>query len=127
MGFYRYAPFPYRALSEVRYGMFQVFIAQEIEGDLFIADRCALVPLQTVFPFPRISKDRSLGVSRNLPHTPALVVSVGIPAGLALAIYYAKGFSHPSRKISVDGEGNPSDEIGCRPDQREEGAMGFDS
>jgi hypothetical protein len=32
-----------------------------------------------------------------------------------------------SRKISVDGEDIPSDKIGCRPDQREGVATGFDS
>ena len=56
MGFNRYTPFPDRLLAEVGLREFQVFIAQVIEGNLFIADGFALVPVQAVFLFPLIPK-----------------------------------------------------------------------
>src|SRR3989304_5041417 len=82
---------PYRALGEVRLGLVQVFIAQEIEGNLFIADGCALVPFQLVFLFPLIPKGSSFRVTRYLPLPLALIGNVDIPAVLTLAIFYAEG------------------------------------
>src|SRR4030067_737766 len=97
MGLDRYAPFPYRPGAEVPFRIFQIFIAQIIEWNFFIADRCALVPFQTVFHFSLITIGGSFRFPCHLAHTPALEGNVDIPAIRALLIFFTGGVSLPDR------------------------------
>src|SRR5659263_221542 len=99
MSFNRYTPFPDRLLAEIGLSEFQIFIAQVIEGNFFVSDGLALVPVQAVFLFPLKPESSRFGVSRHLPLPQALEGDVDIPAVLSLFIFDAKRFSHVSPRL----------------------------